>query len=1016
LRLPPPKDDLEARVERVASLDSLLHSLALKLEDEDRHCRKAFNDVLRLADEKLYRLRLAVDAVTLSRSYHYRLGSLDNRAELVTEVLPDAPQIWLVHWKTLLSLGRIPGPDETDYLINAEDVPSEYPGDTMLVPVIHRPRSEDKADPYGVTCRQLVTFAKWYLAKWGETIEMFFWIDICCMPEVAEAEAELERQGGSEHSASDGRSRSSSGTGFWSLPSVQSSRSSKYSTATRFSTVSRFSRFSKSSRLSRLSGAAGMNIRTTVQKRGLKNLQAWMQDGEDDTKSVRSGASKLSSINFRDRVSVINGMSEGVSGLVLKGRNGSRSGSRSGSKMSSTKFQTLTDLHRKRIEREARSRLASLDESSRQGSKIGENPLVRLGLENPDINMDMLRDGSDVLRLLVFAAADAVVLCETHDSEDSAWVRMGLALARAFAPTGHTIYAVERSLVHVPQARKPGQIREMPKVMVRSAIGKLAEPLSPQAFPGAVITAPLAPSSPNAGPGATGGTGQGEPETTLATRDANTDLANAVRAAIGEARPECIWREMIPEFQENTVLRTQEEYLLDPTAWNEVHLERPKEDKARIVRLTALCLDRPTAHTVGIHRRPPLEFGESTVSVCRLEAKRSVQNRWRRAFRKQKQIAARRAAGPVSKPVDATKKVPEVPVTPPESSSSGESDGEGSGEGEDDTAPLDEDVAKRFKHQRKVMDWTERSWDLYYKNKQRFRSEEDTPSETATAMSKPPESVKMERPVVTKPVQTASSDLLRRAADMRNRWGEDTAPRPMLHPVPQVRRGRDEGLVFHPEFRPRHILIGAQGRTAEEMRARNVTKQASVMPSQGGMAIVSRPLKVRGAVCPDKYKALGVIFDIKVEGVDQRWRDGLGIGFTAQDPDQWPSNRPNPRHAAEVPRSCLCGYSGRWVVEGRSELIQNSIPGQGTWEPGSLRVGDVVTAVAAAPPADVVRILVNGRLVAERPITTSGLPDPTQAPLWGLVELDGACVKVRLGMNPASAIATDLTEIARQGI
>mmetsp|Transcript_38598 Transcript_38598/g.71779 ORF Transcript_38598/g.71779 Transcript_38598/m.71779 type:complete len:100 (+) Transcript_38598:3-302(+) len=92
-----------------------------------------------------------------------------------------------------------------------------------------------------------------------------------------------------------------------------------------------------------------------------------------------------------------------------------------------------------------------------------------------------------------------------------------------------------------------------------------------------------------------------------------------------------------------------------------------------------------------------------------------------------------------------------------------------------------------------------------------------------------------------------------------------------------------------------------------------------------------------------------------------------------------------------MPRTCVVGYDGKWFAKGRSELIQ------GAWNPGKLQRGDVLTAVLAGPPASLMRVLVNGKVVAQKPLDATGLDDVEGTPYWGVVDLEGACVKVRLG-------------------
>jgi len=135
-----------------------------------------------------------------------------------------------------------------------------------------------------------------------------------------------------------------------------------------------------------------------------------------------------------------------------------------------------------------------------------------------------------------------------------------------------------------------------------------------------------------------------------------------------------------------------------------------------------------------------------------------------------------------------------------------------------------------------------------------------------------------------------------------------------------------------------------------------------------------------------------VTFDLVIEETDFAYHEGLGIGFTAQVPDEWPSHRRQPPQTAiEMPRTCVVGYDGKWFARGRSELIQ------GAWNPGKLQKGDVVTAVLAGPPANLMRVLVNGKVVAQKPLSETGLDGEPLSRLWGLVDLEGSCEKVRLG-------------------
>jgi len=272
--------------------------------------------------------------------------------------------------------------------------------------------------------------------------------------------------------------------------------------------------------------------------------------------------------------------------------------------------------------------------------------------------------------------------------------------------------------------------------------------------------------------------------------------------------------------------------------------------------------------------------------------------------------------------------------------------------------------------------------------------------------------------------ETAAENLLRRAAvGQRYHTTQSRAKQPLSFYSAPVQRLTEE--LFHPDFHPTTVLLGEDGVTVTQMRglqgkgplvgnfAGNGKIVSSADATSGGLAVTMHQLPIRRGVAPEEADVRGVCFEVIVETVDARWNDGIGIGFTAQDPDRWNRRKPQPRHASGMPKTWVCGYSGRWVLNGRSEMIR---PLRGgvvkAWQPGKLQVGDIVTAVAAPPPANVFRILVNGHVVAERPLRATGLVNPEEVPLWGVVDVDGSCVSVRLrggtayGERPKSAQST----------
>jgi len=66
------------------------------------------------------------------------------------------------------------------------------------------------------------------------------------------------------------------------------------------------------------------------------------------------------------------------------------------------------------------------------------------------------------------------------------------------------------------------------------------------------------------------------------------------------------------------------------------------------------------------------------------------------------------------------------------------------------------------------------------------------------------------------------------------------------------------------------------------------------------------------------------------------------------------------------------------------------------WILGTLQAVDAVTAMARGATVDQFQILVNGRIVSERSISACVLKDVTALLFWGVVDVDGARIKVRL--------------------
>lgn len=873
--LPPVKHGARVRVGKVLHAGKVLRSIADSLRKQSRPCRMAFDELRHLVDQEIHCAQMAIRTLCLADSSHYQLATLGSRAQAIASILPEAPKTWLVHWRTLLHLGRLPDASDKEFLVAATTAYQQYQEKAVLIPALHKHCSDAHPDPRGVTCRQLVTFAHWYRLRWGPELEVFYWLRCCCLPDPASV---LPEEGGGGPPAA---------------------------------------------RPAYPAGAL-----SSVARRGLQSLKAWAEEHESEAAVARTTRADT----------------------AMEGRD------------------------------------ATEDAQVTQGA-------------------------ADAMVPLIFAAADAVVLCESKEMEECAWVRLGLALAHAFAPGHKVVYSVDRRLVHVSRhIRHPMDQDKAP--LVPTATATLRSTGDGQTTRGdwsLDITRP-----------GTGRTDAGAIQT--ATSRFLTGAGSSVTNFLGkEAR-------MAREVAATASAQLQYYNLRDPTEWAAVQLERPEHNRSRIARLAALCMDVPTIGTIGGFRRTPLHFGESCVHLCRVGPPGDSRTKIR---------PPRVGGGGLSPPPP--KSLPprgRVADFVPDNSTSGSSEEEGGGDPVRLAAMASKKSGKKFAYVSPGHNFNDRVHTLYHSldaPDTKATEGAEGAARTASSIVFPPTeaSVQSRTPSQGGPgwrtgapvgndTNAASPALGHTAAaaerlTLRARQVQHSQATAALRPLPLKKGMVEPGLFFHSSFHPRTISIGSGGRSAEQLRAAHAENPApgstAHFPS-GGMAILSQPLVAREGVAPDVPTARGVFFEVTVEIADFAWQDGLGIGFTAQDPDQWPSQKTRPRYASSMPMTCLCGYSGRWLVSGQSEIIRNVRGSAVSWTPNTLRVGDVVTVILAAPPADVFRVLVNGRLVAERSASQRDLPDPTSGRIWGVVDVDGCCVKVRLGAGIPTNGPVDLSDLA----
>lgn len=576
--------------------------------------------------------------------------------------------------------------------------------------------------------------------------------------------------------------------------------------------------------------------------------------------------------------------------------------------------------------------------------------------------------GLDAMLPAIFAASHGVVMCNSHDSEKDAWCRLYLSLAYAFLPCGRLMYEVKRDLVHISREMRK---RRKEAAEAERRLGGLRledageDHLSPlgdermnskmqETIPSSLaVTAPseTAPSGTNDAETIPEAEVRLPKDCSLLARHGpaekaltNSGLKHQDTGTKSELKDLKFLEECLDRFVEDTEAESYEKLLPVPTDWDNLLLE-DEWDMGRIQRLKSVSMDAPTLPTDTGYKRRPLEYGKTKMLICCL-------------------------GGPKR---DARRK---VRLTQEEESSSESEEEQIYVEEEDTEEPPDLPVVPYTYKEESEED---KMLELYFNRS--IKKEEEADPKDGTLQ---PFSLKKQ---TTKSISlgTTISSWFNATSPALTRSLQPPPLRLTLASAPAVQR-------FHETFVSRAVKTDVKKRVAERIGENNTFLPTASVGS-GGMALLSKPLAIRGNVCPDSPASRGVTFDVVLEEVDSRPnRDGLAIGFTAQDPEDWPLHRKAiPQTALEMPRSCVVGYSGRWVTPGNRELVK------GSYNPAKLRRGDVLTAVIAGQPANLMRILLNGKVVAQKPLSFTGL-DPS-APLWGLLDLEGSCVKLRLGSS-----------------
>lgn len=224
---------------------------------------------------------------------------------------------------------------------------------------------------------------------------------------------------------------------------------------------------------------------------------------------------------------------------------------------------------------------------------------------------------------------------------------------------------------------------------------------------------------------------------------------------------------------------------------------------------------------------------------------------------------------------------------------------------------------------------------------------------------------------------------------------------------------------FHGHFRAPTVALSEGARVVEQLDM----EMGANGNLGGGMAVTREPLTLRVGVVPFKPLARGVFFEVVVENCDNgaKWGDGMGIGITSEDPDAWPKGRPVPRYGKSLVQAWMGGYDGSWVFM-RCTKWMRPVGRQPQWHPGkTLKIGDTVSVAVVQQERDSrtepvplegdavqmhnradLFVFVNNVMVAfETGDKLPSLPDPTKVALWGVVDVDGAVLKVRASSRNA---------------
>eukprot|EP00929_Paragymnodinium_shiwhaense_P090851 TRINITY_DN50949_c0_g1_i1.p1 TRINITY_DN50949_c0_g1~~TRINITY_DN50949_c0_g1_i1.p1 ORF type:complete len:3868 (+),score=701.29 TRINITY_DN50949_c0_g1_i1:127-11730(+) len=560
----------------------------------------------------------------------------------------------------------------------------------------------------------------------------------------------------------------------------------------------------------------------------------------------------------------------------------------------------------------------------------------------------------DSILPIVFACCDAVVFCDAGGVARQPLCRVMLGLAYAFSPAGKTIYALDKSIMRCIDWH------EVADADVESDDGPMAGGLDVMNSTLQSWTSGVSGSRPAPAKQLMSLTQQSW--ASMATDFGATILSKWPGVAPASPRSQHSWDSSGRRTCKNIVSVFREHVLEHPLAADAKTSDK-RQKHVRTTRAMRMALADDAAVLSGDFHRPPLSFGASRMYFRHLGVEGS------RSFRQRFQLDFDAPKPKVHREDDSASSIAseeEQQDSQPDPSSLG---------GRRMVARNDPGVYDR------IYDAQQPTWE----------------DRMLTAYLTAPKVVQTAEP---EPFDAEDETRMLRKVAAGTAWSEAMLP-PLSSVAPAEPWDRAES--FHKTF------VSSTNRVSLDRRSVQGVNAAGGLG--GGVAVTAKPLQVQMGVAPDEPLCRGVAFEVYVTSTgDARDAGALAIGFTAQDPAEWPKKKAAPRRGHNMPRTWLGGYGGKWFFERRALTFAGSATVRGTavdvevpWEPTLQLAGDVVTIVAIPSPLRVLRLFINKRLVAEESFKTAGFPDPLSSPLWGIVDVNGSCTGVALTETPLSS-------------